>query len=45
MVSAALVAEREVDDEEAATTEPQADKLESSLASSGADKSELVQAE
>jgi hypothetical protein len=38
VVSVALVAEREVDDEEAATAEPQADKPESSLARSGANK-------
>src|SRR3989337_150559 len=44
VVSAALVAKREVDDEEAATAEPQADKPESSPTRSGADKSELVHA-
>jgi hypothetical protein len=44
VVSAALVAERGADDEEGATTEPQANKLESSLARSGANKSKLVQA-
>ena len=44
MVSAALVAEREVADEEAATAEPQTDKPESSPARSGADKSEITQA-
>ena len=43
VVSAALVSEREADDEEAAIEEPQADKPESSLARSGADKKKMVQ--
>jgi hypothetical protein len=44
VVSAAPVAEREADDEEAATAEPQADKPKSSPARSSADKLKLVQA-
>jgi hypothetical protein len=44
VVSAALVAEREANDEEAATTEPEADKSESSPAMMGANKLETAQA-
>jgi hypothetical protein len=44
MVSAALVAQREVDEEEVANTEPGPDKPESSPARLGADKADQAQA-
>ena len=44
VASVALVAQREVDDEEAATASPSSDKPESSPARSDADKSKAAQA-
>jgi hypothetical protein len=44
VVSAALVAQREVDDKEAAVASPSSDKPEFSPARSGADKIETAQA-
>ena len=44
VVSAALVAEREADEEEVAAAKPRLDEPESSPARSGADKPEIVQA-
>jgi hypothetical protein len=44
VVSAALVAEREADDEEAVVASPSSDKPESSPAKSGADESKIAQA-
>jgi hypothetical protein len=44
VVSAALVAEREADEEEVAVAEPHPDEPESSPARSGADRPEIVQA-
>ena len=44
MASAALVAQREVDDEEVTAARPSSDKPESSPARSGTNKSETVQA-
>jgi hypothetical protein len=44
VVSAALVAEREADEEEVAAVKPRPDESESSPARLGADKPEIVQA-
>ena len=44
MACAALVAQREVDDEEAAAASPSSDKPEFSPAGSGADQTEIAQA-